>query len=573
MFRAGQPRRRLIAIFLVCSLILLVVLVRVGLVQTAEAKTYKQAGIDQRTRERVLQADRGGVFDRDGTELALSVPATTLFVNPKLVSDPTGTADVLAAVIGLSDEKRQSLIDAMVAKESSFVYVARQLDDATAQAVLELGLPGVAGYEENTRVLPAGDLARSIIGRTDPDGRGISGLEAQYDEILRGVDGEVVRQIDSEGRSIPGSGAVSVSPTPGSDIVLTLDSSIQYAAEQELLKQVRDLQARGGVVIVMDTDSGDIYAMANVRRDGEGVYRVTSANVSLVDSYEPGSVGKVITIAGALNDGVTTPDTWYEVPWRKWYYDMYLSDSHQHPTEPMSVTDILVESSNIGTITVSEQLADGRQYDYLRAFGLGERTALDFPGESVGILKPWTEWHGTEKKTVAYGHGVSSTAMQLLAAVNVIANRGTYVAPRLVTATIDPQGERHDEPPSETRDVVSTAVAAQMTTMMQQVVCSGTATRAQVEGVSIAGKTGTAYKAQANGTYYNEDGEKAYYASFVGYFPAEDPQVTVLVSIDEPPGGASEHFGGTAAAPVFATLVPTLIHELDIQPPPGSGCQ
>lgn len=563
----------MIAIFLACSALLLVVLVRVGLVQTAEAQAYKQAGIDQRTRERVLQADRGGLFFRDGTEAALSVPATTLFVNPKLVTDPAGTASVLTSILGLSEDKRQSLERAMTAKESSFAYVARQLDDAAAQAVLDLELPGVAGYEENTRVLPAGDLARSVLGRTDPDGKGISGLEAQYDELLRGVDGEVVRQIDSEGRSIPGSGAVSISPTPGSDVVLTLDRSIQYAAEQQLLKQVRDLQARGGVVIAMDSNTGDIYAIANVRRDGEGAYRVTSANVALVDSYEPGSVGKVITIAGALNDGAVTPETWYEVPWRKWYFDMYLSDSHQHPTEPMSVSDILVESSNIGTITISEQLADGRQYDYLRAFGLGERTALDFPGESIGILKPWTEWHGTEKKTVSYGQGVSSTAIQLVSAVNVIANQGVYVAPRLTAATIDPAGERHDAPPSATRGVVSEAVAAQMTTMMQQVVCSGTASRAQVDGVSVAGKTGTAYKAQANGTYFNEDGEKAYYASFVGYFPAEDPRVTVLVSIDEPPGGASEHYGGTAAAPVFANLVPTLIHELDIQPPAGSGCR
>jgi cell division protein FtsI (penicillin-binding protein 3) len=212
----------------------------------------------------------------------------------------------------------------------------------------------------------------------------------------------------------------------------------------------------------------------------------------------------------------------------------------------------------------------------MRKFGLGEKTPLDFPDESAGILKDWKKWEGIEPYTMAYGQGVSSTSIQLAAAINVIANDGRYVAPKLVKATIDAEGNVTETEASEQRDVVKESVADQMNLLMREVVCSGTATRAQVPGVSVAGKTGTGLKAQPNGTYVNEKGERTYYSSFVGFFPAEDPEVTVLISIDEPPGaeGQITRFGGTAAAPVFAKIAPTIMHELEITPAVagGGGC-
>jgi cell division protein FtsI (penicillin-binding protein 3) len=271
---------------------------------------------------------------------------------------------------------------------------------------------------------------------------------------------------------------------------------------------------------------------------------------------------------------LVTPDTSYVVPWRKQYYDDLLKDSHEHPDEVMSVARILTESSNIGTIFVQQEMGRERHREYMAAFGLGSKTALDFPGESPGILKQPEDLWGSERVTVAYGQGVSSTSLQLVAAINTIANRGTYVAPKLLKATVGPDGSVTETEPSESRPVVSEQAAIQTTEMMRNVVCSGTATLAQVDGLSIAGKTGTAFKAADNGTYYDENGERIYYASFVGFFPAEDPQVTVLVSVDEPPAGTNDRFGGTAAAPVFAELAPTLIHELGIVPTPGAAaCQ
>jgi cell division protein FtsI (penicillin-binding protein 3) len=300
---------------------------------------------------------------------------------------------------------------------------------------------------------------------------------------------------------------------------------------------------------------------------------ISGGNFAAVGAYEPGSVGKVITLAGAIEEGTVTPDTMFGyIPWD---YDCttdvggVLHDSHQHDPWSLTTAGILIESSNVGTILVSKTIGYERLDHYMRAFGLGERTALDFPDESPGILKPWNDWTGTERCTVAYGQGVSSTPIQLASAVNVIANDGTYVPPRLVSATVGPDGELNESDPSETRQVVSEQTASQMQSIMREVVCSGTADSARVDGWSIAGKTGTAYKAQADGTYFNADGvTHDYYSSFVGFFPAEDPQVTVLISIDEPKEGFNS--GAQSAAPVFRTLVPTIIHELAIVQPPGS---
>ncbi len=556
-------------------LILSAVLVKVGALQTFEGDALRSAAAQQWTRDQPLRAQRGSIFDRDGEELALSVPASTVAVNPKQVVDPDGTAATFARILDLSADRRDELAAAMAAKESGFVYVARQVDDVLAEQLAALELLGVTIYREDRRILPGGNTARSVIGRTDIDGVGTAGIEEQYDNVLTGKPGEARREVAPGGRSIAGSERVVEEPVPGNDIVLTLDRSVQYAAEQALLKRVAELGARGGQAVVMGSKTGEVIAMASVRINDEGYYEITSGNYSAVDAYEPGSVGKVITISGALNEGTVTPASSFVVPWQKVYTNRgdRLHDSHMHGDEVMDVQQILVESSNIGTITVSETMGFERQYHYMRAFGLGERTALNFPDETAGILHPWQEWEGTEKYTVAYGQGVASSPIQLVSAVNTIANDGMYVAPKLVKATVDATGEVREMPESETREVVSTAVAEQMQTMMREVVCRGTAKQARVPGLSIAGKTGTGFIAQPDGGYELPDGSKAYYASFVGFLPAEDPQVTILVSIDQPRPDSNDRFGGTAAAPVFRELAPTMIHELGIEPPPGStGC-
>jgi cell division protein FtsI (penicillin-binding protein 3) len=569
-FGAGQPRKRLLAVLVVLVVIFLAVLIRVGSLQTSQGDQLRVAGDQQWTRTTKVPADRGTIFDRNGEELAMSVPASTVSVNPKLIDDAEDTAAVLAAVLGLSEEARVELLGELVAKDRGFVYVARQVDDSLGEQIDALDLAGVDVVREDRRILPGGDTGRSVIGRTDIDGIGSAGLELQYDDVLTGTGGEMTREVAPGGRSIPGSETVSLAPAPGDDLILTLDRSIQFATEKALIDQVSAIGARGATGIVMDTDTGEILSMASVRRDDEtGLVEVSSGNYAAVDADEPGSVAKVITVAAALNEGTVTPDTGYVVPWRRQYADDLLRDSHEHPDEWMTVRQILVESSNIGTIDVQQTIGRERHWEYMRAFGLGETTALDFPGESAGIQKHWSDLWGSERVTVAYGQGVASTSIQLVAAINVIANDGTYVAPKLVKATVGPDGEVVDAAPSATHEVVSTQTAEQVQAMMLAVVCdeSGTASRARVDSFNVAGKTGTGLKAQANGTYFDANGNRVYYSSFVGFFPAEDPQVTLLISVDEPPADTNDRFGGTAAAPVFRELAPTIVHELGFRPP------
>lgn len=571
-FQAGQPRQRLRMVLIVTLFFLALVLGKVGLLQSIAGDSLRSAGASQWDRERVMRAPRGTIFDRNGDELALSVPATTVAVNPMQVTDPVGTARTLAEVIGLPPDRQAELEATLAARDRGFAYVARQIDNGIGDQIRALDLAGVSTFREDRRMLPGGVTGRSVIGQTNIDGAGTAGLELQYDDLLTGVNGEMVREVAPGGRSVAGSEEVLQAPVPGGDLILTIDRSLQYAAEQALLRQVSAVGARGGEVIILDTDTGDVMAMTSVRRGDDGVYAITAANYSAVDAFEPGSVGKVITFAAALNEGAIRPDSWFRVPWREFYFDMYLHDSHEHPTEDMTAGQILTESSNIGTIKVSQTIGYETQHAYMQAFGLGEQTALHFPGESSGILKDWTDWHGTEKVTVAYGQGVSSSAIQLAAAVNTVANDGMYVSPRLVLGTVDSRGNETDSAPSVTHEVVSQATAETLQGMLRDVVCGvdGTAAAAQVPGLSVAGKTGTGYKAQENGTYFDEQGNRAYYASFVGFFPAEDPEVTILVSIDEPPSLSDDRFGGRAAAPVFAELAPMIVHEMNVVPPPNS---
>ncbi len=568
--------------FTITALVFAVVVLRVIVLQTADADTLRDAGRQQRTSETVLRAGRGVIFDRNGDELALSVPATTVYADPRLVQDGPATVAALTGLLGLDARRQQQLLAAFEAKDRAFVYVARQVSDDQAAAVKALRLNGVGTYREDRRTMPAGSVAQSVVGRTDIDGAGIAGLELQYDAWLTGRDGEQIRQHDRRGRSLPGNAATTVEPVPGGDIVLTIDRSVQYTVEQALMEQVARLGAKGGHAVVMDTDTGEVIAMVGVRRDETtGEVSVTSGNIAAVEAAEPGSVVKAITVAAALNEGTVTPDTIFEVPYAKQYSDTTLHDAEPHPTEWWPVSQILVKSSNIGTIetmlTLGDTLRETKEIlgGYLTAVGLGSATALDFPGESRGLGADWRKWEGAEQYTVGYGQGIASTSIQLVAAINTIANDGVYVAPKLVKAMIDAGGVLTETAPSETREVFRPEAVEQVNLLMRNVVCKGTAKAAQVDGLTVAGKTGTGLKAQEGGGYTDAEGKRKYYSSFAGFFPAEDPQVTVLISIDEPPGADGEvtRFGGTAAAPVFAQIAPTIMHEMDMVPPAdGGGC-
>ena len=599
------------AVFVIAAVLFLAVLARVTLLQTVQADALRSAGKSQRTTEQRLKAHRGTIFDRDGADLALSVPARTIIANPKLVLDAAGTVRTLTALLKLPPAKQLSLTEAFTEKKNSFVYVARQIEPQLSDTVTSLRLAGVSSISEDKRILPSGDVGRSVVGRTDPDLEGTGGLEQEYNDILRGIDGEQSQEHDRKFRSIAG-GDETVAPIPGSDIVLTLDRSFQYQVENAVLKRVEELKAVGGTAVVMGVHSGDVYASANVRRTSDGTAEITSANLAATDAHEPGSVAKVFSLSAAVNEGLATPETTISVPGfltyrpinksdEKWKFK--IRDAEPHNEEAMSLRDIIVHSSNIGTVLITEGLGTLKFGDYLHQFGFGSTTGLGLPGESSGIMKPAADWQATEKVTPRYGYGYAATSLQLAAAVNTIANAGVYVAPRLVLSTIDSNGQTHDAPASPSHEVVTPQTAATMTSMMKDVVCYGTAKYAKVPGMSVAGKTGTALlkptadpaqkagqpaadpttdatnasgeiNPPANTDYQADDGTKEYFSTFVGYFPADNPQVTILVSIDRPDPTSQDRLGGKAAGPLFSTLATIAMHELRVSPSPNdNGCQ
>lgn len=537
---------------------------RVVLLQTVQRDGYFAASVEQRTRVNILRAARGVIFDRNGNELALSVPSTTVYADPRGMTDIPGVVRGLSVALAYTPEQEARLLATLSKPGSKFSYIARGLTKENAETLLGLGLPGVYSYTEPARQVEGG-VAGAVIGRTDPDGLGTSGLEMQFNKILRGVDGKGIREVDENGRSIAGAQSTTDAPVPGDDIVLTLDKNIQFQTDTALLDRVGQLSAKGGTAIVMSTTTGQVYAMSNVRRNAAGSAVLASGNFAAVEAYEPGSVAKVFSVSAALNEGVVTPETVFTVPGAIVVDKFPIRDAWPHGPIDMNVKAIVSESSNIGTLMTAEKISSNSLHNYLYAFGFGQKTGLEYPGESRGTLRAANKWRGTEKVTVSYGYGMAVTPLQMIAGVNTVANKGTYVAPQLVSATIDKAGKRHPVPESATRSVLKPETAAVMTDILRESICTGTGELAQVKGMEIAGKTGTGYKVQSNGTYSTDTGGRKYFASFVGYFPAANPQVTILISIDEPDASSRDRFGGTAAATVFARLVPGVMHELGIQ--------
>ena len=565
--------RRLGASFVILTALLLIAAARVVLVQTTMRGDYLVASLDQRTRISTVRAARGVIFDRHGNELALSIPSSTVFADPRDIEDFPGTARTLAVALGYTPEQEAKLLTALSAPGEKFHYIARQLDEPAAQGILGLGLKGIYSYTEPARQVEGG-VAAAIIGRTDPDGVGTSGLEKQFNKNLTGLDGRLQREVSKKGGAIAGSNQTIVAPVPGDDIVLTIDKNIQFQTDSVLMERVGRLNAKGGTAIVMNSRTGEIYAMSNVRRDDSGAVVMATGNFAAVEAYEPGSVAKVFSVSAALNEGMVNADTVMKVPGIVVVDKFPIRDAWPHGVIDMSVRSIVSESSNIGTMMTAQTIKTSTLHDYLSAFGFGKKTGLNYPGESRGILRDADKWRGTEKVTVSYGYGLAVTPLQMIAGVNTVANNGTYIAPKLVSATIDKSGIRREVKGSTTRQVLKPETAATMQSMLRDVVCTGTGEQAQVKGMEIAGKTGTGYKVQSNGTYQTDAGGRKYFASFAGFFPASSPEVTILVSIDEPDAYSRDRFGGTAAAPVFARLVPAIMHELGIEATgAGTGCK
>lgn len=552
--------RRVGAVMGIVCLVFSTVVVRLVQVQALQASRYAAYGVSERTRELTLPALRGSILDRSGNVLALSVPLTTVYADPHLVTDPAGEARQLAPVLGLPDQRIQQLLSA----DSGFEYLAHSVPDAVASQVRRLDLPGIAYLQEPKRYEPDGGLAASLLGLVGYGGRGLSGLEYQYNGRLTGRPGILRVQQGVGGQTIPGTPQELRPALPGQSLQLTIDSAIQYQTEQVLGQQIVASHALGGTAVIVQSRTGQILALASLAADAKSPTGVspTPDDAAVTRVYEPGSVMKGVTMSAALETGMVTPGTRFNVPYSVSLDGSVIHDAEQHPTEWWSVPDILAYSSNVGTLHISQLLGPQRIYQYMRAFGLGQRTALKAPGESSGILPPTSQWSGTSIGTIPIGQGVAVTPMQILDVYNAIANGGQMVAPRLVEGWQAPGGALQAAPAPAPHRVVSAGTARQMTAMLEDVVRQGTGVQAAIPGYDVAGKTGTA-QIPANGRPGYQAG--SYMASFVGFAPAGDPQLTAIVVIERP---TPVFYGGSIAAPVFSQIVAYALRQLQIPPPP-----
>ncbi len=536
--------------------------VRLYDLQAREQPHLRSLALDQRVRTIDLPAERGSIFDRNGIDLAVSVPQTTISADPRVIDDPVAYAAKLAPIV-LADPA--ALEERLSDRDSAFAYIGRKLDDVTVEKVKELDLPGLYYTPESKRFYPSNTLAGPVLGFVGTDNDGLGGLESQYEEVLEGTPGEARVERDPEGNEIPGSSRLVKASQRGSDLVLTIDQSIQWRTEQVLTRQVGDTGAKGGMAIVADVRTGDVLAMVSVEGATDehppGRAANSGRNTPVTDVFEPGSTNKVITMAGAIEEGLVTPDTVrHDVYTELEYGDTVYEDVESH-SSTMTVAEILQHSSNVGTIRIANDLGKERFDHYLRAFGFGQTTALQFPGEAEGILLPLEDYNDTSLGSMPIGNGIAVTAMQMLDVYRTIANGGMARAPRLVTATVDADGVRHDLPLAEPYPVVSSTTAAQVTSMLEGVVAGGTGVQAQIEGYAVAGKTGTARKPPYEKPPYR------YVTSFAGFAPANDPRLAVIVVLDEPSGAS--YYASEIAAPAFREIMQFAL-TYERVPPTGS---
>ena len=551
-------RRRLIAMLVAACIAFTAVIARLAFVQVVASDRYTAFGESQRVRKIDLPAARGAIFDRNGRELALSVRQQTVWANPRLVNDPAAQAEALAPVLGIDAITLQDRLS----RDAAFVYLARTVPDDVANQVRSLGLQGVFTMEEPKRFMPGGNLAAPLLGKVGVDNQGLAGVEVQFEKLLAGKPGHMVVEKDPGGGRIVGGIRERIPSLRGDDLVLTIDRSLQYETERALSQQIVTSSARGGIAVVMESSTGEILAMANLGAGGDGQPPQPAAkNTAITDVFEPGSVNKLITIAAALEEGIHKPADVLNVPGTIRVADHTFKEHDPHPPEDWTITDIMANSSNVGSIMIGQKLGKERIDKYLREFGFGSRTGVGFPGESRGLMLDTKDWSGTSIGTIPIGQGISVTALQMLAAYNTIANGGEYVAPKLVKATVDDKGNQKATKPSARRRVVSEKTATEVTSMLNEVVRVGTGTRAAIDGYTVAGKTGTARKPLEGARGYKAG---AYVSSFAGFVPSERPALTAIVMLDEP----TPIFGGLVAAPVFAEITRYGLRQFRIPPPP-----
>jgi cell division protein FtsI/penicillin-binding protein 2 len=551
---------RFMALVLVFGFMFVLVGARLVWVQVVQAPKYSAMAAAQRMRDIQVPARRGTIYDREGEPLAKSMPASTIYAAPNLVKDKVGVANLLESVLG---GDRQKYLDSL-SRDKGFVYIALKVDMNRArqlQARLQaLNLTGIGFLDDSRRVYPSGDLASQVLGYVSREGTGTGGIEKRYDKILAGTPGLLLGERDPFGRPIPGGVQKNEDPIDGHDIVLTIDKDIQYHAQLELAKAVKNSAAKSGSIVIMNPRNGEIYAMASVPsydpNNLTGVKPEALRNQPIWDTYEPGSTMKSVTSAAAIDKGILTPKSKFHLPPTIRVGGYTIHDAEKRGTVNWSLSQIVTNSSNVGAVKVGMRLGKRSLYDYFARFGLTTVTGVDFPREMRGWLPVPSQWSAVSIANFPFGQGVSATPLQLCRALCGIANGGVMPTPHFL---LDVPQDKSAQSGWPMKRAISAKAAATTTSMLMKVVTEGTGKAAKVPGYDVAGKTGTAQVA-VKGLGYKSG---KHIASFIGFLPAENPQLLICVKIDEPQKG---YYGGAVAAPVFATLGKFCAAHLKIAP-------
>jgi cell division protein FtsI (penicillin-binding protein 3) len=549
----GRSLRRLWATVTVVGLLLAVVLVRLVWLQGMDAGGYALAASDEKREFVTLHAARGSILDRNGVPLAYTADAKDIVADPTMVPGTRRLdyATMLAPLIG----KSVIGVADRLTSDSRYVLLATALSPAAAKQIEDLRLdgkplPGIFAQATSQRLYPGKNTAANVIGLVKSDGVGAAGIEYSYDSLLRGTDGSVSYQKDSVGNVNPAGPIKRKAATDGGTVRLTIDQDLQYITQKYLDDSIKQSQARGGQVAILDARTGQVLALASNGsfdpQDPRTIKAGQSLDPNVQQVFEPGSANKIVTISAALEKGLIHPRTVLKVPDTISTGGITVHDAWWHPTQRFTATGVLAESSNVGTLMIAGKVGKQTFDEYLHRFGLGQKTGVELPGESAGLLPDITSWSDSTFANLPIGQGVAMTSLQLASMYQTVANDGVRIPPRIVSSVTNPDGSMTPTAPPAGIRVLSTSTARTLRTMLESVTLKGgTGVKAAVPGYRVAGKTGTAQQPDpATGRY----SDSVYWDTFAGMAPADNPRFAVAIMIDNPAHGLE---GGDVAAPLF----------------------
>lgn len=568
--RVSGPRR-LLLLRAVLSLAFVALGVRLFYLQVVDHAHYTKLSVAQVKENLVTTALRGGIYDRHGETLAVSRPTSLVIADDFQIKDPTTEAKALAPLVDVP----LSTLTNLLSERSGYVVVNNALDLTNGRRVAALAFPGIVVENSSVRTYPDGTLATSLLGGVNASGAGTTGLEYEYQKLLAGQTGITREFVSASGVNLPASHATVIrKATPGVGLELTIDSSLQYVTERDLARQLKVEDGLSGTAVVMDVKTGEILADASLvnttttagalgpiaawgKNVGYSGIEQTVNNLAFSQAYEPGSVFKVVTFSAALQDGLITPDTVFPVPNSVVVGGRYFHDAENHGLEHLTATEVLAQSSNIGTYEIGKLVGESGILAQVQRMGFGQTTSINFPDETSGLLVNANNWYASDQVALPIGQVDAVPAIQILDAYNAIANGGVFVEPKLVRGYVYANGALKATPKSATRVVLSPSVDATMVKMLEQVVLDGTGTNAIIPGYSVAGKTGT-----ATIPFPGQDRLTGNYnASFVGFAPANQPILSMIVVIERP---LNDIYGGTVSAPVFQEVMSYALHHYGI---------